>query len=71
MNEIKTQNQRLDYLVEEFKRDSVQYTDLETPKDTEGKRRLLRAGVSSGRDVGILEQIHLDQSLYADPERHL
>jgi O-acetyl-ADP-ribose deacetylase (regulator of RNase III) len=43
MNEIKTQNQRLDYLVEEFKRDSVQYTDLETPKDTEGKRRILRS----------------------------
>ena len=43
MNEIKTQNQRLDYLVEEFKRDSVQYIDLETPKDTEGKRRILRS----------------------------
>lgn len=43
MNEIKTQNQRLDYLVEEFKRDSVQYKDLETPKDTEGKRRILRS----------------------------
>ena len=68
MNEIKTQNQRLDYLVEEFKRDSVQYTDLETPKDTEGKRRLLRAGVSSGRDVGILEQIYLDQPICTDPE---
>ena len=43
MNEIKTQNHRLDYLVEEFKRDSVQYKDLETPKDTEGKRRILRS----------------------------
>ena len=28
MNELKTQNQRLDYLVEEFKRDSVQYNRL-------------------------------------------
>ena len=35
MNEKMTQNQRLDYLVEEFKTDSVQYKDLETPKDTE------------------------------------
>ena len=43
MNEKKTQNQRLDYLVEEFKKDSVQYMDLETPKDTEGKRRILRS----------------------------
>ena len=42
MNEKMTQNQRLDYLVEEFKTDSVQYKGLETPKDTEGKRRILR-----------------------------
>ena len=38
-----TQNQRLDYLVEKFKTDSVQYEDLKTPKDTEGKRRILRS----------------------------
>lgn len=38
-----TQSQRLDYLVEEFKTDSVQYKDLETPPDTEGKRRILRS----------------------------
>ncbi|MBR6966499.1 MAG: protein-ADP-ribose hydrolase [Clostridia bacterium] len=37
------QDQRLDYLVEEFKTDSVQYKDLETPADTEGKRRILRS----------------------------
>ena len=43
MNEKMTQNKRLDYLVEEFKTDSVQYKDLETPKDTEGKRRILRS----------------------------
>ena len=43
MNEELTQKQRLDYLVEEFKTDSVQYQNLETPKDTEGKRRLLRS----------------------------
>ena len=38
-----TQDQRLDYLVEKFKTDSVQYEDLKTPKDTEGKRRILRS----------------------------
>ncbi len=43
MSEKKTQNQRLDYLVEEFKTESVQYKNLETPKDTEGKRRILRS----------------------------
>ena len=43
MAEKMTQEQRLDYLVEEFKVDSVQYEDLQTPEDTEGKRRLLRS----------------------------
>lgn len=38
-----TQEQRLDYLVEEFKTDSVQYKDIETPKDTDGKKILLRS----------------------------
>ena len=38
-----TQNERLDYLVEEFKTDSVRYKDLTTPSDTEGKRQLLRS----------------------------
>ena len=38
-----TQNDRLDYLVEEFKEDSVRYKDLETPEDTEGKKRILRS----------------------------
>lgn len=43
MNEKMTQEQRLDYLVEEFKKDSVQYKDFQTPNDTEGKRRILRS----------------------------
>lgn len=43
MNENKVQDQRLDYLVEEFKTDSVEYKDLRTPKDTIGKRRILRS----------------------------
>ena len=43
MNEKKTQEQRLDYLVEEFKADSGEYRDLQTPIDSEGKRRLLRS----------------------------
>ena len=43
MDEKATQNGRLNYLVEEFKADSVQYKDLQTPEDTEGKRRILRS----------------------------
>ena len=38
-----TQEERLNYLVEEFKTDSGEYKDIETPKDTEGKRRILRS----------------------------
>ena len=34
-----TQEQRLDYLVEQFKADSGEYRNLRTPKDTEGKCR--------------------------------
>lgn len=37
------QNERLDYLVEQFKEDSVQYRDLETPEDPMGKKRILRS----------------------------
>ena len=38
-----TQEERLDYLVEAFKADSIEYSDIKTPEDTEGKRRLLRS----------------------------
>ncbi|MCR4950536.1 MAG: protein-ADP-ribose hydrolase [Solobacterium sp.] len=37
------QEERLEYLVKQFAEDSVQYRDLEIPKDTEGRRRLLRS----------------------------
>jgi O-acetyl-ADP-ribose deacetylase (regulator of RNase III) len=43
MTEKMTQEQRLDTLVEAFKADSVQYKNLQTPEDSEGKRRILRS----------------------------
>ena len=43
MSDIMTQSGRLSYLVEAFKTDSGQYRDLETPPDTEGRRRVLRS----------------------------
>ena len=43
MKEQQKQNQRLTALVEAFKADSVEYRDLRTPPDPEGKRRLLRS----------------------------
>lgn len=38
-----TQEERLDYLVEEFKADSDENKYLQTPKDVEGKRKFLRS----------------------------
>ncbi len=38
-----TQEERLDYLVEEFKADSDEYKDLQTPGDMDGKKRILRS----------------------------
>ena len=43
MDEKLTQDQRLTELVEAFKRDSGEYQNIETPKDTDGRRRLLRS----------------------------
>ncbi len=37
------QEERLEYLVEQFKEDSVEYRDLETPADTAGRKRILRS----------------------------
>ena len=38
-----TQEERLDYLVEEFKADFDEYKDLQTSKSVEEKRRILRS----------------------------
>ena len=43
MREFKTQEERLDYLVEAFKEDAGEYGDLPTPADPGGKRRMLRS----------------------------
>ena len=43
MSKNKTQEERLDYLVEEFKADSAEYKELQTPNSTEDKRRILRS----------------------------
>ncbi|MBR0378206.1 MAG: protein-ADP-ribose hydrolase, partial [Lachnospiraceae bacterium] len=43
IGEKMTQEQRLDFLVEEFKADSYEYKDLQVPDDTDGKRRILRS----------------------------
>ena len=54
-----TQEERLNYLVEEFKEDSVRYRDQETPEDTEGKKRILRSLMNirmpHRMDAGVIE----------------
>ena len=43
MKKNTTQEERLDYLVEEFKADSDEYKDLQIPEDVEEKQRILRS----------------------------
>ena len=43
MNNITTQEKRLDYLLEAFKSDSGEYRNLEIPNSIEGKKRVLRS----------------------------
>lgn len=43
MDNLKTQEGRLDYLLRKFKEDSVQYRDLEVQNDYENKRMALRS----------------------------
>ena len=54
-----TQEERLNYLVEEFKEDSGRYRNLETPEDTEGKKRILRSLMNirmpRHMDAGVIE----------------
>ena len=43
MNEIKTQEQRLDYLLEKFKSESAEYKHMRIPDNTDEKKRILRS----------------------------
>ena len=65
MTEKSTQEQRLDTLVEAFKADSVQYKDLQTPEDNEGKRRILRSLMN------IRMPKKLDDSVLAVQDKYL
>lgn len=64
MNEKMTQEQRLDYLVEEFKADSGEYRDLQTPKDMDGKRRLLRSLMNVRMPRNLPDQVLAVQDEY-------
>ena len=64
MNENMTQEQRLDYLVEEFKTDSGEYRNLQTPADAEGKRRLLRSLMNVRMPRKLLDKVLAVQDEY-------
>ena len=59
-----TQNERLDYLVEAFKTDSVRYKDLTAPSDTAGKRQLLRSLMNIRMPKEIPKQVLKVQDEY-------
>lgn len=54
---MSTQEERLDLLVEEFKKDSTEYSDVKTPRDIEGKRRLLRSLMNVRMPRGISNEV--------------
>ena len=59
-----TQKERLDYLVEEFKRDSAEYRNLQTPPNQEGKQRLLRSLMNVRLPRPMAERTLLIQDAY-------
>lgn len=64
MKDIKTQDERLAYLVEAFKADSGEYRNLHTPADTEGKRNLLRSLINIRMPKTMPQEILAVQDAY-------
>lgn len=59
-----TQNERLTYLVEEFKADSGEYRDLQTPPDVEGQREVLRSLMNIRMPRGMSSEVLEVQDKY-------
>jgi len=64
MSRKTTQEQRLDYLVEEFKADSDEYKELQTPADQEGKRRILRSLMNIRMPKSLSDEVQEVQDEY-------
>ena len=60
----KTNEERLDYLVEAFKADSDNYGDIQIPKDTDGKRRILRSLMNVRMPKDLPEEVLKVQDEY-------
>ena len=64
MKDTWTQEQRLDYLVEQFKQDSVQYKDLDVPKERSGRQRILRSLMNIRMSKQMPEEVVRVQDAY-------
>ena len=64
MKDTWTQEQRLDYLVEKFKQDSVQYKDLDVPKERSGRQRILRSLMNIRMPKQMPEEVVRVQDAY-------
>ncbi len=64
MSTYKTQEERLAFLVEAFKEDSVRYRGLETPVDEEGKRTVLRSLMNIRMPKDLPEEVLQVQDEY-------
>lgn len=51
------QEERLDYLIEAFKTDSVEYKTIQTPTDTAGKKKLLRSLMNIRMPAPLPEEV--------------
>lgn len=60
----KTQQERLTYLVEEFKADSGEYRDLQTPPDVKGQREVLRSLMNIRMPRGMSSEVLEAQDEY-------
>ena len=59
-----TQEERLEYLVEEFKTESGEYRSLRTPRDPEGRRRVLRSLMNVRMPGPMAEDVTQVQNAY-------
>lgn len=64
MEKRNTQEERLAFLVEEFKEDSGSYRDLETPEDTAGRQQILRSLMNVRMPRRMREDVLLVQDEY-------
>ena len=64
MKEPKTQEERLDWLVDRFKAEDMGYMSIPTPAAAEGKRTLLRSMMNVRMPKSLPEEVRAVQDAY-------